>query len=581
MQKFIPFLKPYRLHIGIALFLMLAELTVELVQPLLMAKIIDEGIMKKDLSVVMYWGGILLGISLLAFIGGILSSFFAGHTSQGFGYEVRKSLFEKVQSFSFSNFNRFPTSSLITRLTNDVTQVQNTVFMSLRVMMRAPLLVLGGLVMALALNLKLGSILVATVPFLILFLIWSMGRAIKLFSSIQNKLDKVNVVMRENLSGMRLVKAYMRGSHENKRFRGANEQLMDRTISSFWLIESTTPLLLLVMNGSLIALLWFGSVHVNTGEVKVGEVVALINYATRMTSALSVFSMIVMVFSRAKSSGQRIMEVMDTEVDMKNREYGPSEDHVIRAGKVEFRNVSFQYPESEERVLSDISFTVHAGQSVAVLGATGSGKTTLFQLIPRLYDVCDGQILIDDQDITAYKQEILRKSMGFVPQESLLFTGSIAGNIAWGKEAATESEVIEAAKDAQIHETIIKLPKKYETRVGQKGVNLSGGQKQRIAIARALIRKPAILLLDDSTSALDMKTEAELLKALNKYACTTFMITQKMSTAMNADVILLLEGGKLLAKGSHQELLDEVQLYQDIFHSQFGEEGMKSVQGIK
>jgi ATP-binding cassette subfamily B protein len=435
--------------------------------------------------------------------------------------------------------------------------------------------------MALALDLKLGSILVATVPFLILFLIWSMGRAIKLFSSIQNKLDKVNVVMRENLSGMRLVKAYMRGSHENKRFRGANEQLMDRTISSFWLIESTTPLLLLVMNGSLIALLWFGSVHVNTGQVKVGEVVALINYATRMTSALSVFSMIVMVFSRAKSSGQRIMEVMDTEVDMKNREYGPSEDHVIRAGKVEFKNVSFQYPESEERVLSDISFTVHAGQSVAVLGATGSGKTTLFQLIPRLYDVCDGQILIDDHDITAYKQEILRKSMGFVPQESLLFTGSIAGNIAWGKEAATESEVIEAAKDAQIHETIVKLPKKYETRVGQKGVNLSGGQKQRIAIARALIRKPTILLLDDSTSALDMKTEAELLKALNKYACTTFMITQKMSTAMNADVILLLEGGKLLAKGSHQELLDEVQLYQDIFHSQFGEEGIKSVQGIK
>jgi ATP-binding cassette, subfamily B, multidrug efflux pump len=580
MLKLFSFLKPYRLHVGVALFLMLVELAVELSQPLLMAKIIDDGIMKGDLSVVLKWGGVMMIISILAFLGGIASSFYAGHTSQSFGYDVRKSMFVKVQSFSFANFNRFPTSSLITRLTNDVTQIQNTVFMSLRIMMRAPLLVFGGLILALGVDLKLGSIIAAAVPILILFLVWTMNRAIKLFRSIQKKLDAVNVIMRENLSGMRLVKAFLRGPHESQRFTKANETLMNRTVSSFRLIEFTTPALLLVMNLCLLALLWFGSVEVQSGDVKVGEVVALINYAVRITSALSVFSMIVMVFSRAKASGQRIVDVLDTEVDLSDAVDADAEAK-IKAGKVEFKNVSFQYPGSDTTVLSNLSFIVQPGQTVAILGATGSGKTTLFQLIPRLYDVNEGSILFDNQDIKSFKLDTLRKQIGFVPQESLLFTGTIKENMAWGKENATLEEIIEANKDAQIHDTIVHLPKKYETLIGQKGVNLSGGQKQRISIARALIRKPAILLFDDSTSALDRKTEAKLLQSLKKYTCTTFIITQKMNTAMEADLILLLEDGKLLAQGDHAYLLNKVPLYREIYRSQFGREGTKNAQGVK
>lgn len=578
MYKALSFLKPYRIAIVIAIFLTLVELFVELFHPLLMAKIIDDGILEGDLSVVLKWGGVMVGISFIAFTAGILNSFFAAHVSQSFGYDMRKGLFEKVQSFSFTNFNIFPTSSLITRMTNDVTQLQNTIFMALRIMLRAPLLVIGGVIMALLVNVKLALILVLTIPFLISFLIWVMRKGGTLFRDVQAKLDGVNRVMRENLAGMRLIKAFLRRTHEGKRFTKANEELKDRTVLALRVIEVAMPVLLLVMNISILGVLWFGSFEVSKGDATVGEVVAIINYAMRITAAFSVFAFIIMGFSRAKASSQRISEVLDTEIDLVDSAEMNTSLRILD-GKVEFDNVSFHYPGTESPVLQSISFSAKPGHTVAILGATGSGKSSLFQLIPRLYDVSKGDICIDQINIRNMKLETLRKQIGYVPQEVLLFTGTVKENIAWGKENASMEEIIEAAQSAQIHETIDKLPNKYETIVGQRGVNLSGGQKQRISIARALIRNPKILLLDDSTSALDLNTEAKLLKSLKEYECTTLIITQKISTAKEADSIILLEEGLILDEGNHEYLLKHSSLYQQIYKSQFGEEYYSHVQG--
>ncbi|MED3550574.1 ABC transporter ATP-binding protein [Cytobacillus praedii] len=571
MLKVITYLKPYRIAVVIALILMLTELGVELVQPFFMAKIIDEGILVNNLSAVMKWGGIMVVFSIISFAAGVINSFYAAHVSQNFGFDVRKTIFEKVQSFSFANFNQFPASSLITRMTNDITQIQNTVFMSLRIMLRAPLLIIGGLLMAFVVNVKLALILSAVIPFLFIFLIWVMNKGRVLFKNVQERLDSVNGVMRETLTGIRLIKAFIRRKYEVSRFAEANNELKDRTVTALRVMEVAMPVLLFIMNVSIIGVLWFGNMQLNTGEVKVGEVVAIVNYATRITAAFSIFSFIIMAFSRARASSARILEVMETPVDLLDRKDADSV-FAVKEGKIEFKNVMFQYPGTETSAIDDISFTVQPGKTVAILGATGSGKTSLFQLIPRLYDVNSGQVLIDGKDVREMKMESLRKQIGFVPQEALLFSGSVKENIGWGKEAASMEDIIEAAKDAQIYDTIKKLPNQFETKLGQKGVNLSGGQKQRLSIARALVRQPKILLLDDSTSALDRRTEANLLDALKAYPCTTLIITQKISTAMEADQILLLENGGLLAKGTHDSLLDTSKLYNEIFSSQSREE---------
>ncbi len=578
MKKLLSFLKPYKLSIVVALFFMLFELIVELLMPLFMSKIIDHGVLQKDLHIVLRWGGIMIGISLLSFVSGVLNSFYAAHAGQSFGHDIRKGLFESVQSLNFEDFQKFPTSSLITRMTNDVTQIQNTVFMGLRVMLRAPLFVIGGIMMAFIVNYKLALILITVVPILVLFLRWALKKAGKLFRSSQGKLDRVNSVMRENLVGMRLIKVLLRGSHEGKRFEEANDDLMKRTVSALRLIEFTMPFLLMVMNICILGVLWFGSIQVGAGETKVGEVVAVVNYGTRIASSLSIFSMIILVFSRAKASGQRILEVLDAQIKNEDRSDEDDKEQFNAEGKVQFDEVSFRYPGTNEQVLDHISFTVNPGSMVALIGATGSGKTSLFQLIPRLYEVSEGTINIDDHDIRSINPIMLRNQIGFVPQEALLFSGSIKENLAWGKESASDEEIVIAAKDAQIHETILKLPKQYDAVIGQMGVNLSGGQKQRLSIARALIRRPKILLFDDSTSALDLKTEAKLLEAIKQYTCTTFIITQKISTAMGADIILLLEDGKLIAQGNHDILLNESALYRKIYHSQFGEERVKHAQ---
>lgn len=571
MKKLFSFLKPYRLFIALALFLMLVELGVELLQPLFIATIIDDGILQKDLSVVIKWGAIMAGLSIFSFLGGIVNSFTASHVSQSFGHEVRKNLFGKIQAFSFANLNNIPTSSLITRMTNDVTQLQNTVFMGLRIMARAPLIVLGGTIMAITVNLKLSLVLVISIPVLVLFLGWVMKRAAKLFRLVQKRLDNVNSVMRENLIGMRLIKAFLRKDHEIGRFDGANDELKMKTVQSLRLIETTMPVLMLVMNVAILVVLWFGSGFISTGDIQVGEVVAIVNYATRIAGSLSVFSWLIMVLSRAKASADRVTEIFETPIDLDDGRV-ESRGDLIKEGHIEFQDVSFRYPGGDEQVLKHLDFTVEAGQTLAIIGATGSGKTSLFQLIPRLFEVESGTITIDGQDVRDIPLDSLRKRIGYVPQEAMLFSGSIQTNIAWGKEDASLEEIMIAAQHAQIHETVMRLPKQYETRLGQKGVNLSGGQKQRLSVARALVRRPKILLLDDSTSALDLNTESRLLTALESYTCTTLIITQKISTAMKADKILLLEDGEVLAEGKHDELSKTNALYRKIVASQYGEE---------
>lgn len=564
------FVKPYRIPIAAALSLMLVELAVELVQPLLMARIIDEGIVAGDLDTVIRLGGVMLGISFLAFASGITNSFIAAHAGQSFGYDLREKLFAKVQAFSFTNFSNFPSSSLITRITNDVTQLQNTFFMSLRIAMRAPLLVIGGIIMAMLVNVKLSLAFVIIIPPLLIFLIWIMTKAAGLFKSVQKRLDKVNGVMRENLVGMRLIKAFARGGYEGTRFENANNNLKDKTVFALRVTEVTIPVLMLFMNMSVIAVLWFGKIEVQTGSVSVGEVVAIVNYAARITTAFSMFSWIIMVYSRARASAERVTDVLNEEIDLEDT-IESSKDYGITKGKIEFDKVSFQFPNTNIPILQNLSFSIDPGETVAVLGATGAGKTSLFQLIPRLYDVTSGEIRIDGRRIKDFKLKSLREGIGYVPQEAMLFTGSIKENLAWGKKNATDEEMVKAASDAQIHETIEKLPDRYNTLLGQKGVNLSGGQKQRLSIARALIKNPRILLLDDSTSALDLKTEAKLLDSITKYHCTTVIITQKISTAKEADKILLLEEGSLIGSGDHEYLLNHSALYQAIYESQFGE----------
>jgi len=594
------YLKPYRLAAAIALVLMLVELVVELWHPVLMARIIDEGILVRDTGAVLRIGLWMTLLALLGFAAGIVNSYFAAHVSQGFAHDVRAGMYERVQAFPFAVFNRFSAATLMTRMTSDVTQVQNAVFMSLRVMLRAPLIMIGGLAMALTINVRLGLILLLISPVLLIVLVWMMNRGFRLFRAVQARLDRTNGLLRENLLGMRLIKAMVRYARERERFTQANEDLMNRTISAIRVVELTVPALLMVMNASILLLLWFGGAEVRGGRAEVGEIVAVVNYAMRIMAAFSMLSWIVTGLARAKASAGRIAEVLKTEeretairADAPEAERGAAAGivagsgadganrdavHGVRAlepdagAEIAFENVTFRYPGMNDPALERLTFTIRPGQMAAILGATGSGKSSLIQLIPRLFDPDEGVVRIDGRDVRACDPEWLRAQIGYAPQEAVLFSGTVRENLLWGKEDAGREEIVEAARAAQIHETIMRLPEQYETVLGQKGVNLSGGQKQRLSVARALIRKPRVLLLDDSTSALDAKTEAALLDALKAYRCTILLVTQKISAALRADVILILEDGRLHAFGTHEELLRTSPLYARIIRSQHGEE---------
>ncbi|MCE3202088.1 ABC transporter ATP-binding protein [Paenibacillus sonchi] len=580
MNIIFSYLKTYRVAAIAALLMMVIELAVELSQPLLISRIIDDGIRAQDNRIVWLWGGVLVVSAVLAFIAGVLSSFFASHASQGFAYDLRDQLYEKVQSFTYAVFSRFPTSSLITRLTADVSQLQDTIFMGLRFMTRVPLVVAGSVIMALVVQVKLGLLLALTLPVLIAFLLWVMKKASVLFRSVQNRLDGVNSVIQENLTGIRLIRVFVRMNHEIARFAAFSGELMKSTVAALRLTETSAPLIMLIVNAGIMLVLWFGRIEISTGEATLGQTVAVINYSLRTIGALSALSWIMATFSRARASSQRIQEVMSAdELEAKEMAAVTAREIAPIRGKVEFRQVSFRYPQSDIAVLEDITFTVQPGERVAIMGATGSGKSSLVGLIPRLYEQSGGVILIDGASSAEVEISRLRGAIGYVPQEVLLFTGSVRENIAWGNPQATQDEIEQAAMAAQIHETVQELPNGYDTMLGQRGVNLSGGQKQRLTIARALVRKPAVLILDDSTSALDAVTESRLLAELKGMSCTTFLITQKISSTVSADLILLLDEGRLIAQGTHEELMDRSELYRKINESQH-REGVQHVQSI-
>ena len=570
MKTVFAYVKPYIGVVVIALMLMFVELFVELIQPLIMSEIIDNGIIAGDTDTIIYYGLVMVGLTILALAAGIINSYFSAHAAQSFGFDLRNALFTKIQSFTMATYLKFPTAGLITRLTSDITQVQNVLFMSLRIMLRAPLSVIGSIALAFYVNAKIAMFFLVAAPILLIFLSIMVVKGVRLFALVQKRLDRVNRVLQEGLQAIRLVKAYMRGKYEASRFEEVSTALKLDTMKALRIMELILPVLMLVMNFCLLAVVWFGSKEIAAGDAAVGDLVAIVNYATRMTGAFSMFAFIIIAFARAKASAERMEEVLLVEEGTETYESETFKNAVneTEIGSVHFRNVSFAYPETDQLVLNNISFSVMPGEKLAIMGATGAGKSTLLSLLPRLYDVTEGEIIVNGRNVQSWALDDLRAMIGYVPQQSMLFTGSIYENVSWGKANAPLEEVHAATMQAQIHESVESFPDSYETRVGQKGVNLSGGQKQRLSIARALIRKSQILILDDSTSALDVKTEEALWEALEKEQATMLVVTQKIRTAKTADKILLMEDGKVVGFGSHEQLIDNNELYRNIAESQ-------------
>lgn len=570
MRTVFAYVKPYMGVVVFALFLMFIELFVELIQPLIMSHIIDKGIIAGDTDTILHYGLLMVGLTILALAAGIINSYFSAHAAQSFGFELRNALFTKIQSFSMATYLKFPTAGLITRLTSDITQVQNVLFMSLRIMLRAPLSVIGSIALAFYVNAKIAMFLLVGAPILLIFLGFMVVKGVRYFALVQKRLDRVNRVLQEGLQAVRLVKAYMRGNYESSRFEKVATGLKMDTMKALRVMELILPVLMLIMNFCLLAVVWFGTREVSANDAQVGDLVAIINYATRMTGAFSMFAFIIIAFARAKASAERMEEVLLVDEGTENHDgfMAAIPLNETEIGAVHFQNVSFRYPETEQDVLSNISFSVLPGEKLAIMGATGAGKSTMLSLLPRFYDVTAGEIIVNGQNVQSWQLDDLREMIGFVPQQSMLFTGSILENVSWGKTDADLEEVQAATRQAQIHDAVEGFPDAYNTRVGQKGVNLSGGQKQRLSIARALIRKSQILILDDSTSALDVKTEAALWQALAEEQATMLVVTQKIRTAKTADKILLLEDGHVVGFGSHAELILKNDLYRKIAESQ-------------
>jgi len=572
MRNLLVYLKPYWKVTLLAPILMFIEVVCDLMLPTLLANIVDNGVATGDLPYIFRTGGLMLGIALIGMVGGMGCTVASSIASQNFGADLRSDLFRKIQGFSFFNIDRFKTSSLITRLTNDITQLQMVVLMSLRMMVRAPLLFLGGIIMAVSLNARLSLILVVVIPLLVLVLVFTMSKSMPRFAKMQKMLDRVNAVVRENLAGVRVIKAFVREDHERNRFGEANDNLMYAALNAYNLVIVMMPVIMLIMNLSIVAVLWWGGVFVNSGEMEIGQVMAYINYIMQILFSLMMIGGILFFVTRASASAQRVNEVLETETDIhdvKDADFRP-----VSSGEVVFEDVSFGYGSSEEHlVLKGINLYAPPGKTVAILGATGAGKSTMVNLIPRFYDVTAGRVVVDGRDVRLIDLAVLRSGIGIVPQDTVLFSGSIKDNIRWGKNDATDEEIIEAAKIAQAHDFIMNFPAAYDTELGQRGVNLSGGQKQRIAIARAIIKKPPILILDDSTSAVDLVTEQRIQKELKKYikGCTVFIIAQRISSVMDADKIIILDEGRIAAEGTHEELIENSPLYQDIYNSQLGE----------
>lgn len=573
MLKLFRYLRPHWTAALLAPLLMLLEVAMDLLQPMLMASIIDRGVMQNDTAHILSTGLLMLGAAAIGLLGGLGCTIYSSIASQRFGADLRRDLFRKVQTLSFRNLDDISTGSLITRLTNDIVQLQTMVQMLLRIFVRSPFLAIGSMIMAVIISPKLAIILAIAVPLLFIVMFFLIRATLPLFATVQKKLDKVNTVLKENFAGIRVSKAFVRAGYEKDRFHDANQDFTQVSVKTQRIVALNMPILTMILNVSIVAVLWFGGKDAIGGSFEVGSLVAFINYVTQVLFSVSSVAMMLVRISTAKVSADRIQEVMRTESEIVN-EVQPATD-AYKQGEIMFDRVTFSYnSEMQKPVLRDISFKVRPGQHVAIMGATGSGKTSLVSLLPRLYDVTSGQIRIDGTDVRRMELSALRERIGIVLQESILFTGTIRDNIRYGKPDASDEEVMASAKAAQAHDFITSMPDGYDTVLGQRGVNLSGGQKQRISIARALLLQPAILILDDSTSAIDTGTESRLRKELARLMKdrTCLMIAQRISSVIDADLILVLDDGELIAKGTHHELLASCEVYQDIYRSQFGKE---------
>ncbi|MFF2089652.1 ABC transporter ATP-binding protein [Paenibacillus sp. NPDC058174] len=578
MRYMTKYIRKYGLLFTFSVLLVSGEAFVDLLQPTIMARIVDEGVAARDMDIVLRLGGWMLFITAIGAICASSRNIVSSWVSQRFGSELREELFEKIQRLSFAQIDRFDRASLVTRLTNDVTQVQNFVNGMMRVFVKAPLLGIGGIIMAFRLNPYLSLVLVVVIPIVGLLIVMNMRVGFPLFLKVQSALDKLNSAMREYLSGVRVVKAFNRFDYEVDKFNDINNQYEKRSIRAQRLMALFSPSVTFAMNAGIVAVIWLGGIRVNGGHMQVGHIIAFVNYMTQILFSLTTMTMITNMFVRAKASTGRITEVLAEKDGMEiNAAADMSEAGEYREhqGAIEFDRVSFSYEGADgEPALKAISFRCEPGETVAIIGSTGSGKSSLVHLIPRFYDVTSGIVRIDGVDVREMELEELRERIALVPQQSILFTGKVADNIRIGKPDATMEEIEEAAVMASAHDFISKMPEGYDTLLGQGGVNFSGGQKQRVSIARALIRKPDILLLDDCTSALDSKTEASIKQSIHQLAgqTTTLLVAQRISSVRDADKIIVLDDGEIVGSGTHDELMTQCGVYQEIYRSQIGKE---------
>jgi ATP-binding cassette subfamily B protein len=582
MIKLFKNLKPYTLIIILVMVFVFLQAFSEIYLPTLMADIVDTGVINGDVAYIIRIGGWMLLIAVIGMISAIFGSYWAAKVATGFGRDLRTKVFTKVESFSLEEFDEKGTASLITRTTNDITQIQQLVVM-LRLFLRAPMLCIGSIIMAVSKDAKLSLLLVVILLILTLLIVLLSKKSMPLFKSMQIKLDQLNLVLRENLTGIRVIRAFNRDNYEKKRFHEANLDLTETAIKVNKLMAILMPLVMLIFNLTIIAILWFGSIRINSGSMQVGDLMAFIQYASQIMFSLIILAMMFILIPRASASAIRINEVLDIEPKIKDpmipeeselkMEEGVRSEEGKR-GYLEFDEVSFYYQGAEEPAIKKISFSAKPGEVTAIIGGTGSGKSTLVNLIPRFYEVTSGRILVDGMDIRELTQEKLHAKIGLVPQKAVLFTGTVAENISFGTNDLSRDKIIRAAEIAQASEFISTLEQGYDAQIAQGGTNVSGGQKQQLSIARALAKHPEIYIFDDSFSALDFKTDAKLRQALKKETKedTVLIIAQRVTTVMDADRIMVLDGGKIVGMGTHQDLIKTCEVYKEIVASQLSEE---------
>jgi ATP-binding cassette subfamily B protein len=570
MLKLFRLLRPYRGYVAIVLTLALAQSIGVLLLPRLMSDIVDKGIVKGDQRAILQTGGFMLLVSIVSSLCAIAGAFFSSRVATGFGRILRGAIFARVEHFSIHQFDRFGSASLVTRTTNDTTQVQQMLVMMLTMVITAPMMAIGGVILALSQDTQLAWVLIAVMPVMAVVFGLIMRGALPLSQAMQIKIDRLNLVLGEGLSGVRVIRAFDRGAHQRERFDRANRDLTDTAMALNRLIACLLPALIVMLNLTSIAIIWFGSHRIDQGAMQVGAMIASLQYAMQILFAVFMVTAMFVMLPRASASAARINEVLDMTPEVVDPERPVSPAPAVKRGHVEFQNVTFQYPGAEEPALTGVSFTAHPGEVTAIVGGTGSGKSTLAGLIPRFYDANQGRVLVDGVDVRAMTQADLRARIGYVPQKAVLFTGTVAANIRYGREDATDEEVRHAATVAQALEFVDAMPDAFASPISQGGINLSGGQKQRLSIARAIVRGPDVYVFDDSFSALDFATDARLRAALKAEIAnaTVFVVAQRISTVIGADRIVVLDDGRVVGIGTHAELLVSSAIYREIVASQ-------------